>query len=326
MGEKMSEDYFGNVATVDQQLKSWLDNLEETALIGTVHSVFNKVINVLSIDQSNLLTLALDDVISSPWMMKTTDAYLFDKMKSEVAPGDVVRLSKKDTIELNQMEWNYTTASTKYTKIEKKNPTQLILTEAFPNAIYRFIKEQGKDSGLLSAWEIHTMKKSSMTATTNVYVNFFLQALKNMEAAIEENNKAVLNHSYGLVGLGVGLTPSGDDFLLGCLAVWQSFENPLIEQFKEKEWIENVKKRSTSVSAFMLKNGVNGYVNEALVDLLERHQEKDLSTYLSPFLKIGATSGTDMLIGVMFAYEQMNDLNGRQKNGFKSNDRKKCLS
>ena len=101
------------------------------------------------------------------------------------------------------------------------------------------------------------------------------------------------------------MTPSGDDFLLGCLAVWHSFESPLIREFKESDWIENVKKRSTVISAFMLENGVSRYVNQALFDLLEHHQEKDLSAYLSPFLKIGATSGTDMLIGVIFAYKQI---------------------
>jgi hypothetical protein len=76
----------------------------------------------------------------------------------------------------------------------------------------------------------------------------------------------------------------------------------------------------------MLENGMNGYVNQAVGDLLEHHQEEDISEYLTPFLKIGATSGTDMLIGIIFSYEQTNNLYRRQKNGFKSNDRKRCLS
>lgn len=302
----MSERYRGNITTVEQQLANWLETIETDSLVGTVHSIFDSVINVLATDQNNLLTIALDDVISSPWMMKTKDNYLFETMKSRMVLGDPVKLTEKRKIKIDQIEWDYDKATYSLTKLNKRNLTEQIQNNEFLTSVYAFIKEQGKDSGLVTAFEKYIFGKSSVNSDENRYVAFFLQAIKHIDEAIEKrDNDAVLKHSYELVGLGVGLTPSGDDFLLGCLAVWHYFESPLIECFKESDWIENVKKRSTSISAFMLENGVNGYVNQALGDLLMHHQEKSLSAYLSPFLKIGATSGTDMLIGVIFAYRQM---------------------
>lgn len=304
---RLSQQCQGSITTIDQQLVTWLGNKEAHALIGTVHSIFNTVINVLSSDRNNLLTLALDEVVSSPWMMKTEDNYLFELMKSKIAPGDSVTLSENFTIEIKQIEWNYKNAVYSVTKINKKNPSEKIFNNGFSNKIYQFIKEQGKDSGLVSAWDKYSIEKPNINEDENVYVKSYLQAIKKMSEATENNDKsAVLKHSYRLIGLGLGLTPTGDDFILGCLAVWRFFESPLIEQFKESDWIGNVKKKTTVISAFMLENGVNGYVNQALGDLLMHHKEKDLSTYLAPFLKIGATSGTDMLIGVIFAYKQMN--------------------
>lgn len=303
---RLSERYQGNIANIDQQLATWLGKKETETVVGKVHSIFNTVINVLSSDQNNLLTIALDEVVPSPWMMKTTDNDLFELMKSKIAIGDSVILSKDFIIKINQIEWNYKNAISSYTKINKKNSSERILSNSFSDTIYQFIKEQGKDSGLVSAWDKYLNEEFDADADKNIYVKSYLQAIRKMNEAIKnENNNAVLKHSYKLIGLGLGLTPSGDDFLLGCLAVWHYFESPLVESFKESEWIENVKKRSTLVSTFMLENGVNGYVNHALGDLLMHHQEKDLSAYLSSFLKIGATSGTDMLIGVIFAYKQM---------------------
>lgn len=311
---------------VDQQLVKWLKNQEMGSLVGTVHSIFNKVINILSIDQSNLLTIALDNVISSPWMMKTENQGLFQSMKSKMATGDPVRLSSKNTIKINQTEWDYSKAIISTTKMDKKKQEEQSMSNEFSKQIYRFIKEQGKDSGLVSAWELYSIEDPKASIDNNLYVKFFLEGLNKVSEATENQDyDAVVKHSYKLVGLGLGLTPSGDDFLLGCLAVWHLFESPLVEGFKANDWIENINKRTTSISAFMLENGVKGYVNQAIGNLLNHHQDEDISEYLTPFLKIGATSGTDMLIGIIFSYEQMNNLYRRQKNGFKSNDRKKCL-
>lgn len=323
---RLFEQYRGSIKTIDQQLVNWLKNQEVGSLVGTVHSIFNKVINILSIDQSNLLTIALDEVISSPWMMKTENQDLFQSMKSKIAIGDPVRLSQKSTVKINQTEWDYSKATISVTKIDKKYQKEQPLASEFSKQTYTFIKEQGKDSGLVSAWELYSIEDSKASIDNNIYVKFFLEGLKKVSEATENQDyDAVVKHSYKLVGLGLGLTPSGDDFLLGCLAVWHLFESPLIKSFQANDWIENVKKRSTSISAFMLENGVNGYVNQAVGDLLDHHQDEDISEYLMPFLKIGATSGTDMLVGIIFSYEQMNNLYRRQKNGFKSNDRKKCL-
>jgi hypothetical protein len=324
---RLSEQYRGSIKIIDQQLVNWLEKKEVGSLVGTVHSIFNKVINILSIDQSNLLTIALDEVVSSPWMMKTENQDLFQSMRSKITTGDPVRLSRNKTIKINQTEWDYSNATCSMAKIDKKNQQEQPLANEFSKQIYTFIKEQGKDSGLVSAWELYSIEESEASIENNIYVKFFLEGLKKVSEATENQDyDAVVKHSYKLVGLGLGLTPSGDDFLLGCLAVWHFFESPLVESFKANDWIENVKKRSTSISAFMLENGMNGYVNQAVGDLLEHHQEEDISEYLTPFLKIGATSGTDMLIGIIFSYEQTNNLYRRQKNGFKSNDRKRCLS
>ena len=86
---RLSERDQGYIKTIEQQLAKWLETIEADSLVGTVHSIFNSVVNILSVDQNSLLTIALDDVVSSPWMMKTTDNYLFNKMKNQIVPGDI---------------------------------------------------------------------------------------------------------------------------------------------------------------------------------------------------------------------------------------------
>ena len=309
----LTEDFGGNINYIDRQLGMWLEKREAHSKIGSVHSIFNKAINILSYDQSYLFTLALDEVVSSPCMLKTIDNCRFNQMKGTLSLGDNVFILSNSNLKIGNVKWNYRSANIYDRDIKSMLFEKQHINNKFTEAIIRFVDKEGKDSGLLSAWKKHSNKKLNIDLDSNIYTRPYLRAIEELTRAVEKQQKeSLLISSYNFIGLGIGLTPSGDDFLLGCLATWKYFKDPLFNLFLENEWIEEVKKRSTTVSSFMLENCIRGYTNQALNDLLEHYEDNEsLNDYLEPFLKIGATSGTDMLIGVAFAYEQMTFQYGR---------------
>lgn len=112
-----------------------------------------------------------------------------------------------------------------------------------------------------------------------------------------------------LAGLGVGLTPSGDDFIMGALyAAWiihpVEVASPLA-----KEIVKNASALTTSLSAAYLKSagrGEAGILWHNFFDALLKAQ--DIQLPVSEFLSLGETSGADALsgfFGVISAFKEL---------------------
>jgi len=112
----------------------------------------------------------------------------------------------------------------------------------------------------------------------------------------------VLKGVKQLVGLGIGLTPSGDDFLIGFIGAAYFFANA--DDFRKSvfEGMRPLVHRTNLPSFFMLKAALKGRYPGPLSDFLHA-----IETCSSPRLRsaakrltgLGATSGQDMLAGVL---------------------------
>lgn len=109
------------------------------------------------------------------------------------------------------------------------------------------------------------------------------------------------------IGLGLGLTPSGDDrlvgFLLGCFI--QSRRNiDLLEAIQKAIAISH--DRTNDISYAMLKCAAEGRFNEWLMMLSEvicHHDPKALDDVIQNVFSIGSRSGGDMLKGFVLSLE-----------------------
>jgi hypothetical protein len=104
-----------------------------------------------------------------------------------------------------------------------------------------------------------------------------------------------------LAGLGNGLTPAGDDFLIGVM-LWAWAAHPKPEQFC-RVIVKAAAPRTTTLSAAFLRSAANGECSAAWHGLLAALTEKDddLTTSVQQVLAHGATSGADTLAGFLCA-------------------------
>lgn len=146
-----------------------------------------------------------------------------------------------------------------------------------------------------------------MATRKNIYFSPFLEGLEQLKDDMKADKFDRFFDNFA--GLGMGLTPSGDDFLTGLLATWQYFESPLYKKMEScsAKWLQRLKGRTTTVSYFMLKQCLEGQVNEALLNVLDNIDGNPIP-HLQRILEMGSTSGTDMLTGVSVAYQQLIDL------------------
>jgi uncharacterized protein DUF2877 len=114
-------------------------------------------------------------------------------------------------------------------------------------------------------------------------------------------------HGKAMIGLGPGLTPSGDDFLVGLFATLHVPQNPCRELAGVcDDILVDVARRTNAISAAALQAAARGRVREVIQDLIRELVQGTpdrLAAALSRVLAIGSTSGTDIVAGMLCGFE-----------------------
>lgn len=112
-----------------------------------------------------------------------------------------------------------------------------------------------------------------------------------------------------LIGLGGGLTPSGDDFLTGLITVFHMSGGPFSEAYRE--WGQRVAFASATntnaLSQSILSKAATGRVRNNIVKLVRslavQTTPQALSVAVKSVLQVGSMSGTDLVVGVAAGME-----------------------
>lgn len=186
-------------------------------------------------------------------------------------------------------------------------PTQILLNQ---NSLYEgalickslFATNQplGKKANGLMLWFL----KLDMPFPLNLSASRF----DDIQRTLAVNDlPAFTTAAIRVLGLGNGLTPSGDDFVGGILlALVHSPNQAWVSDLPDaKQQIHLAAKNRTNViSAALLDDMMTGNSYSALHDLLiafQSNDRKEIHTNCLKLLSIGASSGSDMLAGLLLA-------------------------
>ena len=127
----------------------------------------------------------------------------------------------------------------------------------------------------------------------------------NFTSHDEEEIEATLR---SLIGRGRGLTPSGDDLILGLLLVNRLgpiLKPLLIKIFKELIGNEIL---TTRVSMSYYNSGLKGEFSSPMIDLYKailRGDRENMDSYINNIINYGHTSGRDTLTGIALGIERL---------------------
>jgi len=131
-----------------------------------------------------------------------------------------------------------------------------------------------------------------------------------LSAMSRQDGKEALGSAQGLIGLGPGLTPSGDDFLAGFFSAGAVLgarsggaeEMPGAASIVAATVREEAAGRPTSVSAAMLADALQGEVSEPvkgfLYSVLQAGDGREIRFWAGEISRMGAFSGEDLLNGL----------------------------
>jgi hypothetical protein len=134
-------------------------------------------------------------------------------------------------------------------------------------------------------------------------------------AYLSHDFAGVLQHAEALIGLGEGLTPSGDDFLGGLFFARYllscSYPHLFYLEFSNlPEWIDAVQPRTNLISFVLLKDNATGHALDPLnrfgIALLTNQPVESASSAASDLIKVGHSTGWSLLagflVGMLFAF------------------------
>ena len=263
---------------------SFYERLKIGSFRGRVHSVFQKAINIMD-EQEILYTILSSEMDEGPMAVHVNEENLSSLGIGvhDFVQGDENQLTLgKITFQVNNIPFY-----------------QLPRSEFRPSRYLRSNMEKVRNQ----LEEMKEVEKSPYDKEVNRILHERIASLKL--AFMEEEEKGILESSMSLIGLGPGLTPSGDDVLLGILSVL-NLKNHRYEKFRPlfEKVIQSAYEETNILSYYGLRRANDGFIRQDITDFTVAMIEKEnIEQELEKILQIGHSSGQDITYGIMTLLE-----------------------
>ena len=275
----------------------FIQAIENSKFKGLIHSIFDKVVNIKCSETGDLYTLLCRSMDNGPNSIvielnsfKDMDLQLNDKV---FVGKRVLYIEDKIAIMIEHAkEW------------ESSLPIYPVDDEILKvnlAIMKEHIEKHGKCGGIKKSLIPKSIFEAEMSKMLDERSKSLLSEIVNTRMS------QALQYAVGLIGLGPGLTPSGDDFLVGLFTTF-NMPNCPCHSFKGfcEQVVNSAKPLTNEISYITLRKASIGKVRESIVGLINSvisGSEKELIHSLNSVLNIGSSSGTDISLGIICGLE-----------------------
>jgi len=275
----------------------FIKEINNSTFTGFVHSTFSRTFNIKCFENGDLYTIACNRLDNGP----NTLIVDIDNMKPmKIETNDRVFVEENLLYIGDQLTISIDRAG-KWESVLPTYPCNVDILKRNLMKMKDIINIHGVGGG---------MKKNIITLNpfeaevSNMLENRTLLLLNEL---LNGRISSALPHAVSLIGLGPGLTPSGDDFLTGLFTIFNMKNSPF---YPYRLFCEDVLKKAKTltndISYMTLKKAAFGKVRESIISLLNSllvEDDEDLILSLNKLLNIGSSSGTDIAYGIVFGME-----------------------
>jgi hypothetical protein len=295
-----------------------LDCLNHPGSLGVVHSVFDRALNIRLNGLPRIITLAFPGAGGLPYAFMLDDKSIKNFTSLGIVTGQSVDLQAGSSlqIEIADVQFDFSAASiwspvmpqivdpediraffellawaATYV-FEKANHAGLVPLLKEPQSLFKGFVISGNDPD---------QRIANLAAP---YVTGLLTAMR------QEDKKGLVTATSKLLGYGIGGTPSGDDLLVGMLAALQRSSRPQANRMKDQlsnTINQQLGEDTTSLlSLTILRHALAGEFSEKIHEvtrqLMHPIDSETLEVCLDRLLLHGATSGSEMFLGIYLGF------------------------
>lgn len=280
-------------------------SLQGQRLMGEVVQIFEHTINIVLKKQfPNLLTVGGMQVLGSPQSIAFKD---FSQMKDQLKVGDMCILQGGSQLIFARLTG----------QLQEVEECSLVEQMTIPT-----VENLARRKDFLASKLTEKNLYQTQPGIAPFYQQLQKEVIQLQEALILGDWFNVEKHVQGMVGLGIGLTPSGDDILTGMLLV-------LFDESTLKSIVLQASPNTNFISQHQLYFASQGLAKPSVLTVVqeifsERMRLDVLEKAIRETLTIGSTSGHDLLSGIV-AGLQVRKRKGEEKNECSSKSNSQSL-
>jgi hypothetical protein len=263
---------------------------------GQFHSIFNSCINV-TLKDNFLLSLILE---TKPIHSRAVQIYQNDWFYyrlHQIEPGDKIYLND-DRLEIPNLS-----LLIPFSRSSVWDP------EEWPESHKSSISNLWKNAEFIRKV---LFDEEQILLFPGEFKILFQNRIASLRYAVKENSLSkVIDAIAHLIGFGPGLTPSGDDFMVGFISSYHYLKkSKFILSVNMNDFVEQIlllyKNKTTFISEMMIYEACKGRFFKPIVELLRNlffSDQKNSLVSAYRLTKIGSNSGMDILRGIICGIE-----------------------
>jgi len=270
----------------------------------SIHSVFQSALNLRLDGENHLLTLIVSGEGDLPQGIRldTPKGFSFEEFQTgqpAVCRDSILHFEKSSlSVQLSgARRWKCDLPALRF------DPANLAVSSAWSVVWEALNERQRRSEAEILAEELVRSNESARTSVARREG----EAMRDLLSVTRRYNSTHTSSVKALIGLGSGLTPSGDDLLVGYLAgLWCTVHaGSERDQFIASlgKTIIDLSSQTNDISHTYLYHAVQGQVSSQLADLAEAicqgEARERLSKIAAAAFKVGHTSGMDAVTGLL---------------------------
>ena len=274
-----------NALSLSPDVNSWLTKSRHPSIL----HVFKSACNLIN-ERREVLAVVTQQIGNGPFNLV---------MKEVVSFSDHLNTQSPISIRANQLTLEDLIISTEDAKLWSPRPDWEML-HAKRDAIAKLLLTKYQKYGLDMGFAKNAQPYSTTTFIPNLPITNYQFSNSLISSLANADLPPSLAATQQLAGLGIGLTPAGDDFTLGAvLAAW-IIHPPEVARVLAEEITNIAAPLTTSLSAAWLRSagkGEAGNLWHNFFDALISNDPMRIQGAMEKILAVGATSGADALAG-----------------------------
>ncbi len=263
-----------------------------TPLVGRIHSHYARLLNIQTLD-GDLLTLQGPGPLQAPCAASLPDE--LETCLPHVAPGDLVVQDHQTAAMLCLNTDGATLWDGRLFPFANLTVPRLRYTaDELTRWLDQHVREQGATL-VLTALHGGVVRSPLHRHLYHILVPVLA------DGTVSANS--IADMASQLIGLGEGLTPSGDDLLVGFLAVLH-LTTQASTLLQAPVWLDPLIAHTTDLSAAFLRCALAGHFSEPMVRLMHVLYSTPPHTWqarAAELARVGHSSGVDAMVGIAFA-------------------------
>jgi hypothetical protein len=265
---------------------------------GQFHSIFNSCINV-TLRDNFLLSLILE---TKPIHSRAVQIYQNDWFYyrlHQIEPGDKIYLND-DRLEIPSLSL-----------LIPFSRSYIWDPEEWPESHKSSISNLWKNAEFIRK-VLFDVDEERILSFPGEFKILFQNRIASLRYAVKENSLSkVIDAIAHLIGFGPGLTPSGDDFMVGFISSYHYLKkSKFILSINMNDFVEQIlllyKNKTTFISEMMIYEACKGRFFKPIVELMRNlffSDQKNSLVSAYRLTKIGSSSGMDILRGIICGIE-----------------------